>query len=241
MAITSITGSAIFTPGVERTVSRTDSENPDSPAEICSVALPASFSIVTLSESISVTLVVRIAKKTATPSATPKVVSVTRSRWRPHCRSVTNQSALSISVHRARPGVVCRVFADELAVAQCADAMAAGGGIGIVRDEHHGGAKLAMKIVEETENFVAGFRVEFSGGLVCQQQRRIENESAGDGDALAFAAGKFIGQMPGARAETDAIEKFRGAQFGFAAVSPCRRNGSDAFSKALSVGSKLKV
>ena len=96
--------------------------------------------------------------------------------------------------------------------------MAAGGGIGIVRDEHHGGAKLAMQIVKEAKNFVAGFRVEISGGLVCQQQRRIENESAGDGDALAFAAGKFVWQMASTRAETDAIEKFRGAQFGFAAA-----------------------
>src|SRR5574341_2153522 len=95
-ATTSMAGSAIFTPGVSFTVSQTLSGKPDSPAEICSVALPATFSIVVVSELSSVTLAVRKAKKTATPSAMPSSVNKVRSRCRRHCFQVVFASAESI-------------------------------------------------------------------------------------------------------------------------------------------------
>src|SRR4030095_15547738 len=91
-------GSAILTPGVSFTVSQTLSGNPDSPPEICRVALPATFSIVVVSELISVTLAVRTAKKTATPSAMPSSVKRVRSRCRRHCFQVIFAIAEIISV-----------------------------------------------------------------------------------------------------------------------------------------------
>ena len=37
--------------------------------------------------------------------------------------------------------------------------------------------------------------VEIAGGLIGQQDRREDAERAGDGYALALAAGEFVGQM----------------------------------------------
>ena len=52
-----------------------------------------------------------------------------------------------------------------------------------------------MQIVDETENLRAGSRIQIAGGFVSEQDRRKHAESARDGNALSFAAGKLIRQM----------------------------------------------
>src|SRR5579864_7564531 len=73
-----------------------------------------------------------------------------------------------------------------------------------------------MQIVEEAKNFLSGGGVEVAGGFVAQQNGRAKNESAGDGHALALAAGKLVGTMVRADLESHALQHRRGALFRFA-------------------------
>ena len=59
--------------------------------------------------------------------------------------------------------------------------------------------------------------VEVGGGLVGQYQRRPMHDGAGDGDALALAAGEQVGAMVGARREAHAFEGRGHALSAFAA------------------------
>ena len=63
---------------------------------------------------------------------------------------------------------------------------------GVVGDEEGGGAAL----LEDGPRFVADglaqAGVEAAEGLVEQQHPRVGREGAGEGDALAFAAGEFV-------------------------------------------------
>ncbi len=54
----------------------------------------------------------------------------------------------------------------------------------------------------------AGGGIQVARGLVGQQHRRINAERAGDGHALALAAGKFIGQVIQADVELHQIQQF---------------------------------
>jgi len=48
-------------------------------------------------------------------------------------------------------------------------------------------------VVEEGHDLVAGLGVEVSGGLVGEDDGGVIDQGAGDGDALALAAGEFVG------------------------------------------------
>ena len=216
----SITGSASCTPGVARTVSSTFSENPDSPAVICSVALPASFSTVARRESSKVALPVRIAKNTATPSAMPRVVNATRSRCARHCLNVMSHRAPNITVlPRARsrlPLRPVRTSLTNLAVAQRQDSIAESRGKVIVRDQQNRVVVFAVKIVEQAKNFLSGGRIEIAGGFIAQQNGRTKDQGAGDGHALALASGKLVGTMVRPDFEPHALQHGRGALLRFA-------------------------
>jgi hypothetical protein len=62
-----------------------------------------------------------------------------------------------------------------------------GGDVGLVGDEHDGVAG-GVEPLEDGHDLDPRLRVEVSGGLVREQDRRIVDERAGDGDALALTA-----------------------------------------------------
>ena len=81
-----------------------------------------------------------------------------------------------------------RLIGEDLAVADVDDAVSVLGDIGFVGDEDDGVA-FCVELIEEGHDFGAGLGVEVAGGLVGEDDGRTVDEGAGDGDALALAAG----------------------------------------------------
>ena len=52
---------------------------------------------------------------------------------------------------------------------------------------------LGVELVEEGHDLIAGVGVEVAGGLVGEDDGGLVDEGAGDGDALALAAGELVG------------------------------------------------
>ena len=102
------------------------------------------------------------------------------------------------------------VVGGDGAVADGDDAVGVLGDVGLVGDEDDGVA-LGVEIVEEGHDLVAGLGVEVSGGLVGEDDGGVVDEGAGDGDALALAAGELVGLVHHAGAEVDALEHGLGA------------------------------
>lgn len=73
------------------------------------------------------------------------------------------------------------------------------------------GVALAGEVFEEVEDFLTGAGVEVSGGFVGEDDGGVVDEGACDGDALALAAGEFVGAVMEAVGETDLDEGFAGA------------------------------
>ena len=67
------------------------------------------------------------------------------------------------------------------------------GDLGVVRGDDQRHLFFGAKILEQLNDFAAGVGIEVAGGLIGQQQFRLVDEGAGDGDALLFAAGKLVG------------------------------------------------
>jgi hypothetical protein len=101
---------------------------------------------------------------------------------------------------------------DDEAVAQ--DDAAAGivGEHGVVGDEDEGGAFDAVEFEQKLENVSAVGGVEVAGGLVGEHDGRVQDEGAGEGDALLLAAGELDGVMIHAVTEADAGEELAGAR-----------------------------
>ena len=74
-----------------------------------------------------------------------------------------------------------------------------------------------VEVVDEAQDFGAGVGVEIAGGLVGEEDGRLEGQGAGDGDALALAAGELVGQVVEAVVEADELEQAAGARFDFLA------------------------
>ena len=84
------------------------------------------------------------------------------------------------------------------------------GDVGLVRHEHDRVAG-AVQAIEERHDLDAGFRVEIPGRLVGQENRRIVDQSPGDGDALSLTAGQLVRAVVHARAQFDLVERSLGA------------------------------
>ncbi len=76
----------------------------------------------------------------------------------------------------------------DAAVAQVNRPMGVNGDVGFMRDNHDGVTRL-VELLEQRHDFGAGLGVEIAGRLVGQQDGRVVDERARDGDALALAAG----------------------------------------------------
>ena len=78
---------------------------------------------------------------------------------------------------------------------------------GVVRGYHQRGAAFGAQREEQIHDLLAGVRIEITGGLIRQDNRRTVDQRAGDGHPLLFAAGQFRGPMVHAFTETDAFQK----------------------------------
>ena len=62
----------------------------------------------------------------------------------------------------------------------------------VVTDEEVGEAAPPLQVAQEVDDLALHRKVERRGRLVEQDEFRIEHQRAGDGDALALAAGEFV-------------------------------------------------
>ena len=94
------------------------------------------------------------------------------------------------------------------AVAHDDDAFAVGGDVQFVRDHDDGDAGV-VEFLEQAHDLDAGAGVEIAGRLVGQDQFRLVDQGAGDGDALLLSAGKLAGMMVAPVAQADFLQRLR--------------------------------
>src|SRR5262245_30986238 len=109
--------------------------------------------------------------------------------------------------------------ADDLAVAEAHDARRVLRQLVLVRDEDDG-VPTAVQIVHQRQDLVTGLRVEVSGRLVGEQDRRLVDERARDRHALALSAGHLVRPVMLARPEPDGLERSLGARLPLLARQP---------------------
>src|SRR5690348_4036909 len=81
-----------------------------------------------------------------------------------------------------------------------------------VGDEEEGQREFTLQAFEEFEDLRADGNVESGDWLVCDDKLGSQNERAGDSDALALAAGEFVGiAAEGVRCKSDDFEIFHDA------------------------------
>src|SRR4051812_46096954 len=78
----------------------------------------------------------------------------------------------------------------------------------VVSDENQRHPPFAVKIAEQIEDHHCIFAIEVSRRFVRQKNRRRISKAPGDGDALAFAAGKFCRKMIPSFLEADRFQEF---------------------------------
>ena len=98
------------------------------------------------------------------------------------------------------------LVAGDYAVSDMDDAIGVFGDIGFMGDQHNRVA-FFMQVFHKPHDFAAGLRIQVAGGLVGQDNRRIINKGAGNGDALALSTGKFIGLVVHAFAQVHCGER----------------------------------
>src|SRR5690349_12033275 len=115
--------------------------------------------------------------------------------------------------HGARIAASRGVFCDG-STRQADDARNAGAGFAGSMRAHDQSAAGGRQIRERRAQPLLPRAIEPGGGLVEQQQLRPGQQRAGDGQALAHAAGKIAHQIAAARGETRRVKRGAGAVFG---------------------------
>ena len=86
----------------------------------------------------------------------------------------------------------------------------------IMRNKNHCQVEFLSQIVQQIQNLRLDRHIQGRYRLVGDHQLRPNNERPGDGNPLALAAGKLMGEPPHVRRrETHAIEHFRHASMSF--------------------------
>ena len=58
----------------------------------------------------------------------------------------------------------------------------------VMGGDHHARTKALVQFIKEAHEFSPHFRVNIAGWFICDEQVRLANEGACDGDALLFTA-----------------------------------------------------
>src|SRR5438034_4139721 len=69
------------------------------------------------------------------------------------------------------------------------------GGMRVVGHHHNRLAEVLVQTFENLQNLSGRMAVEVAGRFVCQQQRRIADDGASNGDALFLSARKLLGKI----------------------------------------------
>src|SRR6516164_2644057 len=85
--------------------------------------------------------------------------------------------------------------------------------------DHDDGTTVAVKVLEQGQDLVAGPAIERAGRLVGQDEYRIIHHRARNDDALLLASGELIRPMMAAVGEADPVERPFGSASSFAATS----------------------
>ena len=83
----------------------------------------------------------------------------------------------------------------------------------VVGDEHDGGLVLGLEVADQAEDLGLEGDVEGGGGFVSDEYLGLAGEGSGDDDALALAAGHFVGELAGTGFgiwDTDSVEPLDG-------------------------------
>ncbi len=89
-------------------------------------------------------------------------------------------------------GAMCRDFAVQEEEAVLGDFA---GAVHIVGDDDAGDAEFFAKFVDELVNAIGADGVEAGGGFIVKDDAWLEDDGAGEGDALALAAGELGGEF----------------------------------------------
>src|SRR4051812_16176847 len=119
----------------------------------------------------------------ATPIITPRTVRIDRILLAPMARRAILTFSKNIRGQLSSD--------DDLSVADVDDALRFLRDVVLVRD-HDDRVAARRELAEEVEDFAAGLRVEISGRLVGEQQRRLVDQRACDRDTLALTAGELV-------------------------------------------------
>src|SRR5690349_7934508 len=71
---------------------------------------------------------------------------------------------------------------------------------------HKDRMSFCAKFDEQVHDVCAGFAVEVASRFICQNERRICHQRAGDGNSLTFTAREFIRSVLGALAQANSFE-----------------------------------
>src|SRR5215471_21111722 len=77
----------------------------------------------------------------------------------------------------------------------------------IMRDYHDRCAFILVQVLEHFHNFIAHLAVQVAGRLVGQQDARIADNGARDGDALLLTARELRWEVMDARVQPDSVER----------------------------------
>ncbi len=143
----------------------------------------------------------------ATPMMMPRVVSTERILLARMAEKATRKFSVTTIAQRRSAGQGARrgLVGEHLAVAELDLTPGVLGDVGLVGDQEHGVAGL-VQLVEEVHDLGRGGRVEVAGRLVGEEDRRVVDQRAGDGHALALAAGELVGLVVHALAEPDPLQ-----------------------------------
>src|ERR1051325_2015890 len=103
-------------------------------------------------------------------------------------------SVLSCPMPRPSRLLLDAVSGHDGAVDDLDAALRASGDARVVGDEDDG-LVLRGELFEDGDDVAAGLRIEVAGRLVGEDERRIVDQSAGDGDSLALSAGELVRAM----------------------------------------------
>ncbi len=96
---------------------------------------------------------------------------------------------------------------DQPAVDHVQDFRHARGHVAIVRDHQHGHPALAIELDDELVDLIAGLRVEVAGGLVCEENTRLQHERTRERDTLLLTTRELAGTVLQTITDADAIEQ----------------------------------